>query len=136
MFHKILVPVDGSAASNKAVDYAIEMAQLADAEIRILSVVPDITPTLHGALAGDLAMPDTTPVIEEIKEKLKGKDIKVHYEVRRGDIAEEILKCEKENGMDAVAMGNRGLSGLAELLLGSVSSKVVQLSKVPVVVLK
>ena len=136
MYKKILVPYDGSPYSDRAMELALDMAEKNNSEILVCHVVSNVVPTLQGSLAGGMVVPDTTPEIETLKEKLKGSQQNIHYTVCGGDPAEEILKCIKHQGIDFVSMGSRGISGLTELLIGSVSTKVVQLSKVPVVVVK
>ena len=53
-----------------------------------------------------------------------------------GDAAEMAVTVAREKGADAIVSGKRGLSGVEEFLLGSVSSKVAQLSPVPVIIVK
>lgn len=77
-------------------------------------------------------------VLDTAKEKLTeyGFHGKVSYEDGEGNPAELILEKSREDGCDSVVIGSRGLSGITEFLLGSVSSKVSQYAEVPVFVVK
>lgn len=135
MFKNILVPHDGSDYSQRAIGMAVGIAKLTGAAISILQVLPAPFPASSIPLAGDTGAPDTTPEIEAAK-KLIGNDIKVSYRIRRGDPANVVLQTVIDDGNDLVVMGSRGITGFSGLLLGSVSSKVVQLSKAPVLLAK
>lgn len=56
--------------------------------------------------------------------------------VRIGRASEEILKCSEEKNVDLIVIGSRGLGGFSRTLLGSVSDKVLNAAKVPVLVNK
>ena len=57
-------------------------------------------------------------------------------DVREGHPASEILSCAQDHGVDMIVMGTRGLGGLQELLMGSVSHKVTQLATCPCVTVR
>ena len=61
---------------------------------------------------------------------------KAMFDMEFGDAAEMAVTVAREKGADAIVIGKRGLSGVEEFLLGSVSSKVAQLSPVPVIIVK
>jgi nucleotide-binding universal stress UspA family protein len=56
--------------------------------------------------------------------------------IRHGDPGVEIVKAAEENKADLIVVGSRGLSTLRRLILGSVSRKVINKSKIPVLVVK
>lgn len=74
--------------------------------------------------------------LDMAKDKLGNYAGDVEYLEETGNPAELILDACKEKGCDTIVIGSRGLSGVEEFLLGSVSSKVSQYAKVPVVVVK
>ena len=77
-------------------------------------------------------------VLDMAKEKLQeyGFKGKASFEESEGNPAERILEKSRETDCDSIVIGSRGLSGITEFLLGSVSSKVSQYAAVPVFVVK
>lgn len=135
MYKKILVPHDGSTYSEKAIVMASDLAKLINADIKIVQVLPEPFPAASVPLVGDIVTPDTTPEIDKAKTIID-KDVKVTYCILRGNPADVILQAAIDDGSDLIIMGSRGVSGFSGLLLGSVSNKVAQLSKVPVLLAK
>jgi nucleotide-binding universal stress UspA family protein len=134
-FKRILVGVDGSDNSLRAARIAAGTAALFRSEIVLLNV---LQPTESAYYTG---MP-TTDEEERAKgeEKLyRAKDVceeaglKPVLKVMLGNPAEAILELA-EDGYDLVIVGTRGSGGLARFLMGSVSTRVVQFAKVPVMV--
>ncbi|HEY3419886.1 MAG TPA: universal stress protein [Methanomassiliicoccales archaeon] len=132
---RILVGVDGSENSLRAAKMAAEIATPFSSEIVLLYV---LQPTESAYYTG---MP-TTDEAERAKgeEKLyRAKTVceeagaKTQLKVMLGNPAEVILNLS-EDGFDLVIVGTRGIGALARFLMGSVSSRVVQYSKVPVMV--
>ena len=139
MFKKILVAVDGSEHAIKAVLSAVEMARGTDATISLLAVDgcrPLKGPLAELAKAEDLGRDE---IFEQVLEsaviiaKIPG-DVLFDQQVRIGDPADNILTEADRIEADIIIVGSRGLGTYAELLLGSVSRKVLHLAKVPVMV--
>lgn len=139
MFKKILVAVDGSDHASNAVSCAVTMARDTDAELHLLAV--DGCRPLKGPLA-ELAQSEDLgrdEVFNRVLESAVAKagipaETKVELRVRMGDPADETLAEAKRIGADIIIVGRRGLGAYAELLLGSVSRKIVHLAKIPVMV--
>ena len=139
MFKKILVAVDGSDHAANAVDCAVRMARDTDATLALLAV--DGCRPLKGALA-ELAQTEDLgrgEVFNRVLESAVAKagipdGTQVELQVRMGDPADEILAEAGRIGADIIIVGRRGLGAYAELLLGSVSRKVLHLAKIPVMV--
>ena len=144
MFKKILVPVDGSETSWRALNNALEIGRKFNSEIVVVNV---IQPYNNAAL---LAVPlDHSTIsrgnseLERIGDKVLeyAKDIvgdyphEVSYDME-GHPSERIIALAKKVQADAIVIGSRGLSGIAEFFLGSVSSKVSQYAAVPVLIVK
>lgn len=134
-FKRILVGVDGSDNSLRAARIAAETAALFRSEITLLYV---LQPTESAYYTG---MPTTDEA-----EKAKGEEklyrakavceeagLKPALKVMLGNPAEAILDLAQD-GYDLVVVGTRGISGLSRFLMGSVSTRVVQFAKVPVMV--
>lgn len=147
MFQKILVPVDGSDTAWKALKTAAALASKFQGEIRVFTVMEPYNSLSLFQITLDQNLMDRSnremkkaslAVLNTAKEKLTeyGFHGKVSYEDGEGNPAELILEKSREDGCDSVVIGSRGLSGITEFLLGSVSSKVSQYAEVPVFVVK
>ena len=142
MFKKILVAVDGSDHAANAVRCAVEVARGTGATTITMLAVDGCRP-LKGPLAEIAKLEDLgrsevfTRVLESavINAQIPG-DIPVDQQVRMGDPADNILAEADRIEADMIIVGRRGLGAYAELLLGSVSRKVVHLAKVPVMVVQ
>jgi nucleotide-binding universal stress UspA family protein len=145
MYHKILLPTDGSKYAEKAAKHAIWTAYKSDAEIIALNVVD--TSSLVGLPAEDLTVRVTEILkeeahqsldrVEELVEEFKkeesiSKDIKLIKETKEGSPADVILKTVEDEGVDLIIMGTSGKHGLDRFLLGSVTEKVVRSANCPV----
>ncbi|NPA05430.1 MAG: universal stress protein [Crenarchaeota archaeon] len=135
VYKHILVGYDGSEASKKAVQKALDLAKVLGAKLHLVTVVPSPVP-----LVGELLVPEVITVSEilESAEKTLAKlaqeiesttGLPVEYTVAEGDPAEEIVETAKRCGCDLIVVGRRGAGRLERLLLGSVSEKVVKITK-------
>ena len=146
MFKNILVPVDGSNSSWKALAYAKELAEKFEGKMTVLTVAQVYRSATLVAMpldnvfnAQDDGITESSRlVIESAKEKLADFTGSVEYLLEKGHPSEKILSiAKKENcGYDAIIIGSRGLSGIAEFFLGSVSAKIAEHAKIPVVIVK
>ena len=80
----------------------------------------------------DLAVQTT----EEIRERIENSGVNGQVEMIQGPPAEVILEYANQNGIDLIVIGSRGLGGIREFVLGSVSHNVVQHATIPVLVVK
>ena len=72
----------------------------------------------------------------ELRERMDNAGVNGNVEMIQGAPAEVILEYAKQNGVDLIVIGSRGLGGIREFVLGSVSHNVVQHAKIPVLVVK
>lgn len=145
MFKKILAPIDGSEAAWDALAAARNLAEKFSGELVVLTVaVPyNSVSLLQVALDQSIMKKNDEEMekagqayLEEAKKRLEGFQGAVSYVEDSGNAAEIILEQAEECKVDSIVIGSRGLSGIEEFLLGSVSSKVSQFAKVPVFVIK
>lgn len=138
-----MVAVDGSDASNRAVDVAAELAKNANGTLTIVSAATPLTNEQLTALRRlDSEIPDATDVLAQQTlrdaEQRAGWTGLPHNSIkgvfRWDDPAQMIIDCIMSEKVDAVVVGRRGRSQLAGLLLGSVSQKLATLSPCPVIV--
>ncbi|NIO04766.1 MAG: universal stress protein [Proteobacteria bacterium] len=142
MLKKILVPTDGSEHARKAVNYACELALKFHATVCLLHVVP-LPPALFHEAA--FSIPDLQKlqeeegkrIIEEAKRETKERGVKeVQSTLIQGNPASRIIEFARAEGIDLIVMGNRGLSGVKEFVLGSVSHRVSHLADCSVTIVK
>ena len=70
------------------------------------------------------------------QERLKQANVPFTHHISVGHIAETIAQYAKENGVSQIVMGTRGMGAISDLVLGSVATKVIHLSSVPVTLIK
>ncbi|CCO08294.1 universal stress protein [Desulforamulus hydrothermalis] len=140
---KILLPTDGSPNALRAVHYVIKLArQGLSIDLTLLSVIPlteDVAVFLGISKEEYLRLSQlrVNPTFEHYRELFSNiNNIQTSYLILQGDPAEEIVKLAETDRYDAIVIGSRGLSPVKELFLGSVSHKVVQMAKCPVVIVK
>lgn len=140
MYKKILVPVDGSEGGWKALAAAKEVAEAGKAELVVMTVVQVFAgasimpiPVESGKINEELSN-IANDILAQAKEKVGG--VKAEFVAAPGRPSKVIVDTVKKSGADLVVIGSRGLSGLAEFFLGSVSSEVAQLSPVSVLIVK
>jgi nucleotide-binding universal stress UspA family protein len=150
MISKILVAVDGSAHSMKAVDYASEIGNGLGAELILLYVAKfDRALKAMSEMARVEKLPNREPdmleilkrggsaVLEKAAERAKSAGVsKVHIEVEEGPVARTIVARAKHHDVDLIVVGSRGMGDVEGLLRGGVSHRVEILAKCPVMVVK
>jgi nucleotide-binding universal stress UspA family protein len=145
MFEKILVPVDGSETSWRAMEEARQLAEAFKGELVVINVVQPYNNAALLVVSLDQATISQgnaeltklgNSVLETAKEKMKDFKGKVEFILEVGHPSERILAVSKDKNCTAIVIGSRGLSGIAEFFLGSVSSKVSQYATVPVLIVK
>ncbi|TDQ37178.1 universal stress protein [Aureibacillus halotolerans] len=140
MTQRILVPVDGSEGALHAINEAVQLAKQFQTtpEIVLLHVKHSYPlVTSMGAVPfniDEVLEEESKEALKRARTILQEADIPHQTESRSGDPATEICELAKE--VDMVVMGSRGLGPFREVVLGSVSSKVLHHSKVPVTIVK
>jgi nucleotide-binding universal stress UspA family protein len=140
---KILIAVDGSAASAEAVEFGLELAAEHDAKVVFAHVAPatDVLP-VAGYMGG--AMPrvphavddyDRAP-LEEAERLALHAGVGASSKLLVGDAVDEIVAYADSQGVDMIVVGSRGHGALASVLLGSVSRGVLSESKRPVAIVR
>lgn len=137
----ILVPVDGSPASLRALDYAIETASQTPGSSLVLLNVQNLGAiAIAGAtIAGDLqetASQASDQALGEAVEKSEAAGAVFKTVVRTGQVAETIAQVAREEDIQQIVMGTRGLGSIQGLLMGSVATKVIHLADVPITLIK
>ena len=137
MYEHILLAVDGSEPSNRAVLAAAELAHRLDTEILVVHV-REREPTRYVGVELE-SNEEASDLVDEAVRTLKDAGLSARGEVHGaiyGRAARVILELAAENGTGLIVMGSRGLSDLAGLVLGSVTHKVLHLAHCPVLVVR
>ena len=137
-FRKILVPLDGSKFSEKALQRACEVTKAFDAKITLLYVV-EKSPTLNILDRNEyleLLEKFGTRTLEKAKNIVLKKGIKAKTILKQGNIVTEIEKVVKTEKCDLIVVGNKGLGPITRILLGSVSNKLAQSSSCSLLIVK
>ena len=141
-FHlkRILVPVDFSKCSHKALRYAIPFAKQFQAELILLHVIPPVvvmqTPDMGSAQGLIQESAETARQnLEELRRAL-GDGIPTKGMVRTGSPHVEILDAAKDLDTDLIILSTHGRTGLSHILLGATAEKVVRRASCPVLIVR
>ena len=139
---KVLLPVDGSENSNRAVKHLIRLIKhLGAMEVHVVNVQPEL-------LYIDILLKPRQEVVDAWSHKAGGDasrsacalldEASIPYvlEFVSGEIAEAIVRHAQHCQCDMIVMGTRGMGTVANLVLGSVATKVVHLANIPVTLVK
>jgi len=139
---KILVPVDFSDHSQRALDQAIEFAKAFRAELHLLhcyQIHPAAVAT-YGIVVPETFEHDIRMAalqrLSEWREKVATQGIRVQEHITAHFPAEEIVAMAERLGVDLIVMGTRGLTGFKHVLLGSVAERTIRLARCPVLTVK
>ena len=137
MFKNILIAVDGSDYSNKALTYAKNIAETYRAALWLVHVLAHTSELLGYDDYEKLyarRKHEGQSVLDDAIAELGEANFEIHQELLEGPEPDSILSCAQKNKADLIIMGTRGMGALKGLLVGSVSRKVIHLSSCPVMV--
>ena len=133
MFKRNVVGTDGSDTAAEAVGQAIGLAKAMGASLEVVSAYEPVPQDrLRGEQAevpGDIAhavgpREDVTVVLDGAAGPAQNEGVEVQTHPREGDPADAILDVAEETGADLIVVGNKGMTGAARFLLGSVPNKI------------
>lgn len=144
MFRRVLLPTDGSDVSIAAADAAIAIAKLADAPLSVVYVLEPYPFTGIGSARREgfddymaASRQTAARAFERIVQAAAAQGVRCEaLIVENAQAAVGIVEAAESTGASLIAMGSHGRSGVAKLVLGSVATKVLQLSPVPVLIVK
>jgi nucleotide-binding universal stress UspA family protein len=151
IFRKILIPVDGSTNSMKAIDYAIDLADKYKSELLALHVLYSQSgfafhkETVAGAITSsslnDLnldAKQEAEKWFEEINKRAEEKKVQIKTEVVFTviSIVEGILTYAEKENINLIIIGSKGKSGWKKLIVGSVASGISTYAHCPILIVK
>ena len=146
---RIVVALDGSVPSLKAVDLAADLASKYDAELALFNVAREFTPIIDAELeayarsehietmGSEVGLAAAEAVLAGARLAAQAKGVhRITAEWTVGDPAKEIIAFGNEHQADLIVIGSRGHGTLTGLLLGSVAQKVLSHASCPVVVVR
>jgi nucleotide-binding universal stress UspA family protein len=135
---KILVPVDGSAYSLKAVETACDLAKAqAPATVVLTAVAIQIPELEEGVYIAEKMKVQAEAALAKAREVAQGKGVTAEAVLATGaSPADEIVQVAKNQQADLIVIGSRGLAGKTRSFLGSTASQVVTYSPCSVLVVK
>lgn len=140
---KLLVPYDASKNAQRAVDYVLSRAKR-DPGLEAVLVIVEPEPIVYGEVAiyqDEKALhafltQRGLALLEPAEAKLKSAGIRCECHCPIGDTAEEIVRLAERRQCSEIVMGTRGMGALRNLVLGSVATKVIHLTPLPVTLVK
>lgn len=146
MYHRILVAMDGGAASELALDHAMVIAQACEAEVEVVYVVDDRSPFMDvTGLDPVRLMEDLTTAGESVLAAARGRLATGHVRhatrllgkpMVQEDIAMTIATEANGWGADLIVMGTHGRQGVRRLVMGSVARGVLAEALAPVLLVR
>lgn len=136
----ILVPVDLSNPNKEVAAYAITWAKTLGAKITVLYVIPSLDQYPRYAVLKEVTHKLTDEIAQSMQSYVTNNftdpTIKVESKTLNGYASEAIVTYAKENNVDLIIMATHERSTLGRFLLGSVTSKVIKISPVPVLTVR
>ncbi len=142
LYDKILVAVDGSEPSNRALHEAIKVAKLTGGILTIVHVYPadpSNSVLISASQQFNRYLKDNGKIVLENAQKMiadKCEGVVVEALLLEGDAADQIVETAHNGSYDLIVVGARGINKLSGLILGSVSQGIVKNSPCPVLITK
>lgn len=138
-YKRILAPVDGSDASDRAFKEAVAIALRNDAQLIVFNAVDDLV--RYGNVDQAIEIYEYTreisnELVKNYVAEAEKAGAKVTSEVIKGDARHAIQNYAEENGVDLIVIGSTGKGNLERIVMGSVSSYVVRNAKCNVLVVR
>jgi nucleotide-binding universal stress UspA family protein len=141
-FRRILVPVDGSATSNKALVMALDIARDSDSHVRLIHVVDELAYMTGFEASGEvlaIVREGAQRVLAEATEiaKSAGVPVETHLIDEPGHrMGDQVCNEAAEWEADLIVVGTHGRRGMSRLMLGSGAEQIIRLAQVPVLVVR
>jgi nucleotide-binding universal stress UspA family protein len=146
MYRHILIPTDGSELSHGAVQHGLSLAKAVGAKVTALTVegsfnVYDVPASKVYEMSGSFAehvertKAHAEKILNSVAEEARSAGVTCDtVQVEQDDPYEAIIATAKQRGCDLIVMASHGRSGIAAIVLGSVTTKVLTHTKIPVLV--
>jgi nucleotide-binding universal stress UspA family protein len=149
LIKKMLVAIDGSESSAKALDFAIELAEKWTAKVQIVSVVQPVESLIPRFTFAAPPPEFYAFFIKHVEDRIertlstalnkaknKNPNLTVSTRMLKGRPADKIVETAKNEDFDLIIVGSRGLGGVDDLILGSVSDRIADNATCSVLIVK
>lgn len=143
IIHKLLVPFDSSDSATRALQYAIRLAK-ENGAMELVIVHAHEPPIVYGEIsvymteekASQLLRQHSEDVLRSAIEMASKAGVSFVSEILTGDIPKSIVECAERHECDGIVMGTRGMSAIGNLVMGSIATKVIHVTTLPVTLVK
>ena len=139
----ILVPLDGSELAELALEDALSLAELNQAEVTLLRVIPPMDEVI---IAGEhtivldeqreIKQEQSETYLRSVCQRKECRNLKMQTAIEFGPVGETIIDYAREHPIDLIVMATHGRSGLSRWFMGSVADKVVHGAAQPVLLIR
>ena len=144
MYKRILVPVDGSATSERGLDEAVKLAKLSGASIHLVHVLDRFvfmgtTPETYTVDVLGVQKEAGARILEEAKARVAASGVAVTTFVSEplpGRVCDVVSDQARESAADLIVLGTHGRRGIGRLLMGSDAEQILRLAPVPVLLVR
>ncbi|MBT8364190.1 MAG: universal stress protein [Deltaproteobacteria bacterium] len=143
MYHKILVPLDGSKRADRIIPHVEELARRYKAKVIFLQVIENkMVPTTEGAFINlseqefDQAKKNAEKHLKGIQGEFREKNIESRTHITYGPVVEGILNLAAEEGVDLIALASHGRGGLSRVFYGSVAAGLLHRVDRPLLIIR
>jgi nucleotide-binding universal stress UspA family protein len=153
LFQKILVPLDGSEHSLKALDEASQIAKMSSGKLTLIHVYsvqpvlmsevpapgytgPPIFTSVDASRMVEAAQEIGNKILKKAEKRISATGIRVEKKLVEGHTVQEIVRAANDGNFDLIVLGARGISHIKEMLLGSVTDAVIHHAHCAVLVIK
>jgi nucleotide-binding universal stress UspA family protein len=144
MFERIVLSVDGSMDSDKAVRATADLAHLHGSRVLVVHgrdvpfVNPNVRPSIVGATERLETDEEAQRLVDDAVAVLRDAGVEARGRVLPGlgRIGDKILDAAEGEDANLIVLGSRGMSRLHEVMIGSVSNRIVHMAKVPVLLVR
>jgi len=140
MYKRVMLTLDRSPLAEQALPHAVALAKAFGASIELVGVVPIVPPDGMYAGAVTVDWESETAQYEEylagVLSRVQEEGLKARSEIRRGDVANEILRHAEEAQVDVIVMSTHGRSGLGRWVYGSIADRVLRHATAPVLLVR
>lgn len=139
---RLLLPVDGSEPSLRAIDHLIGKLgwYREPPEIHLINVQPALPTHVTQFISRDemrkFHIEEGTMALAAARAKLDAAGLRHEFHIDTGDEAETIARYSKDKQVDLIVLGTRALGNMAGMLLGSVATKIIRETEAPVLLVK
>jgi nucleotide-binding universal stress UspA family protein len=128
-YKHILIPLDGSELAETALEPALSLAQLMEAQVTLIQVIPPFIREVdeqYAPMALDILLEKAGAYLLGVRQRLAAAHDSINIEIASGQVAETIIAYAEEQGVDLIVISSHGRSGIGRWVFGSVAERVLR----------